>query len=143
MGTSNRNTDNFIHLLNRHQIKVVIDIRRFPRSRFPHFQQNNLIQLLSENEIQYVFLGDVLGGYRKTGYEQYTKTEDYQTALSSLEEIANNMLSVFICAEKDSNKCHRRYIANDILKRGWQVNHIIDEHLELEESEIQFHLPTL
>ncbi|MDI6744208.1 MAG: DUF488 family protein [Thermodesulfovibrionales bacterium] len=35
--------------------------------------------------------------------------------------------TVIICAERFPWKCHRRWIARDLHRRGWQIEHIIDK----------------
>jgi len=44
-----------------------------------------------------------------------------------LEDIASKGASVIVCAERFPWKCHRRWIARELHRRGWQVEHIIDK----------------
>jgi hypothetical protein len=44
-----------------------------------------------------------------------------------LERIARERKMAFICAERLPWRCHRRFIARELEKRGWQVIHIIDK----------------
>ena len=127
LGTSTRAMDDFIKLLISHNVEVVVDVRRFPTSRFKHFCRENLEVLLLEAGISYVYMGEELGGYRRGGYQNFTATSEFQVGLKKLEEIARKKRTVFICAERFPWRCHRRFIALELENRGWQVNHIIDQ----------------
>ncbi|MBC7188947.1 DUF488 domain-containing protein [Candidatus Aerophobetes bacterium] len=146
IGTSNRSIEEFIEILKKYQIKTAIDVRSFPKSKnFPHFNQENLREALEKDGIGYFYLGKELGGFRKGGYENYTKTEEFEKGIEKLEEIAENSLSVFFCAEKLFYRCHRRFIAEVFSERGWKVLHIVEkeriyEHKKavLEQKSIEF-----
>lgn len=128
LGTSNRSIEEFIEILKKYQISTVIDVRSFPKSeRFPHFNSNNLREALEKDGIKYVCLGKELGGFRKGGYENYVKTEEFAKGIEKLEEIAELGLSVFFCAEKLFFRCHRRFISDVLTERGWKVIHIVDK----------------
>ena len=128
IGTSNRTIETFAEILATHRIKAIIDVRRFPTSkRFEHFKKENLARYLQGHGIAYHYLGDLLGGFRKGGYEAYRETEDYLSGIERLEEIASAVPSAFMCAEKFPWACHRNYIASTLKQRGWQVIHILDE----------------
>ena len=130
LGTSTRSSEEFIKILTSHGVEVVVDVRRFPSSRFEHFCQEKLAGLLSEAGINYVYLGKKLGGYRRGGYQNFTTTSEFQMGLKKLEEIAQNKRTAIICAERLPWRCHRRFIALELEKRGWQVNHIIEQERE-------------
>lgn len=65
LGTSTRSPEEFVSQLTGHRIKVVADVRRFPTSRFEHFKRENLAGLLHRPGIDYLSLGEELGGYRQ------------------------------------------------------------------------------
>lgn len=67
---------------------AVVDVRRFPSSRFEHFRREKLAGLLSEAGIGYVYMGEELGGYRRGGYQNFTATPEFQTGLKRMEEVA-------------------------------------------------------
>ena len=94
------------------------DVRRFPTSKkHPHFSRENLGPALKEAGIEYVFLGEELGGYRRGGYEAYTETEGFRRGLGRLEELAVQGKTAIMCAERDPRGCHRRYIAAALAAR--------------------------
>lgn len=127
LGTSRRSEEDFIEILLNYDIRTLIDVRSYPKSKIPTFTREYLENLLQRENINYVFLGKELGGFRKGGYEAYTSTEDFKNGIDKLENIASENSSVIICAEKFPWKCHRRWIAREVHKRGWLVEHIIDK----------------
>jgi uncharacterized protein (DUF488 family) len=127
LGSSTRGPQEFIALLKTYRIDKVIDVRSFPASRFEHFKQENLKHILEQSGIKYVYLGNELGGYRKGGYEAYTKTQSYEQGISKIEGIAAKESSAIVCAERLPWRCHRRFIGNSLQTLGWRVIHVVDE----------------
>ncbi len=124
MGTSDRTIEKMIHLLRLHQIAMVVDVRSWPRSKFPQFNQEALAASLKEAGLGYAHLGKELGGFRKGGYEAYTQTDSYRIGLDRLEQMARRYCSAVLCAERSPERCHRRFIAQSLEERGWQVVHL-------------------
>jgi uncharacterized protein (DUF488 family) len=126
LGTSNRSLEEFLEILNRYQIQVIVDVRRFPTSHlFPHFKKENLEKSLKGKNIDY-FHFEKLGGYRGGGYEEYTKTKEFKEGLEELIEISKSKNVVIICAERFPWKCHRAFITRELEKKGFEIIHIID-----------------
>ena len=128
IGSSTLDRDAFIQLLLHFQISTLADVRSYPSSRFPHFIKGNLEHELLKAGIHYVYLGKNLGGFRKGGYAHYVTTAEYEHGLQLLESIALKKVSAFMCAERFPWKCHRRFIAQSLRERGWEVIHIIDKN---------------
>ncbi len=111
-----------------YQIKAIADVRRFPTSKkYPHFERQNLMQELQQRNVDYLWLGELLGGYRKGGYQLYTQTESFLKGKRQLIDLANEKITAFMCAERLFFRCHRRFISDQLLQMDWQVIHIIDE----------------
>ena len=127
LGTSNRSWEVFIELLRTHAVEMVVDVRSFPTSKFPHFRREALSLSLAEEELGYSYLGKELGGYRKGGYEAYTQTLEYLVGIELLERMASRCRSAILCAERIPWRCHRRFIGRSLQERGWEVVHVIDE----------------
>jgi len=127
IGSSTRQIEEFIDLLHHFQIKTLVDVRSFPKSRFNHFIKENLDRELNKAGIEYLYLGKELGGYRKGGYGNYTLTTHYEKGVNDLEAIGKKDTTAFMCAERLPWKCHRKFIAISLQERGWKVIHIIDE----------------
>jgi uncharacterized protein (DUF488 family) len=127
MGTDRRTEEDFIEILLAFDIKALIDVRRFPTSKLPHFRKEYFEEFLQKAGIKYYFMGEGLGGYRKGGYLEYIMTEDFKKAMDDLVKIIEKEVSVIVCAERFPWKCHRRWIARELNKRGWKVIHIIEK----------------
>lgn len=125
VGHSNRNEDEFLALLEKHRIETIIDVRRFPTSKkFPHFEKPYLKISMKKANIEYTWLGGKLGGFRKGGYEQWMKTEDFASGMEELENKASQKRTAFMCAEAQHTACHRKYIIAFLEQKGWKVLHI-------------------
>lgn len=136
LGTSTHSESEFIHLLKGSEIQIVVDVRRFPTSRFEYFKRETLTHLLRRAEIDYLYLGGKLGGYREGGYRTFIASAEFKQGLAELEKVATQKRAAIICAERLPWRCHRRFIAGKLEERGWQVNHIIDEKRTWEAKKI-------
>jgi len=127
LGTSNRTVEEFLEILKSYQIQTVIDVRRWPTSKWlEHFKKENLEKTLPENNIQYLHF-EKLGGYRSGGYEEYIKTKEFKEALKELIKIAKSKNLAIICAEKLPWKCHRAIITKELEKKKIEIIHIIEK----------------
>jgi uncharacterized protein (DUF488 family) len=129
VGHSNRSFEEFLLLLKEFEIWVVADIRRYPSSRkFPHFNREELLKLLSKQNIRYIWL-EALGGRRHAGknekspnaglespgfrnYADHMATDDFRSAVKELLSIAATSRTAVMCAEKVYWKCHRRFLSD-------------------------------
>jgi uncharacterized protein (DUF488 family) len=127
LGTNRRSEEDFVEILFAYNIQSLIDVRRFPRSKISIFRREKLEPFLNLEGIEYHFLGTELGGFRKGGYIAYTLTDDFRKGIDLLESVALTKTSVIVCAERFPWKCHRKWIARELHKRGWEVEHIIDK----------------
>ncbi|HEX3034976.1 MAG TPA: DUF488 domain-containing protein [Thermodesulfobacteriota bacterium] len=127
IGHSNRSFEEFLKILKHYDTEILIDVRRFPRSRRnPHFNGELLEGKLKESNIQYFWI-ESLGGFRGGDYEEYSKTKDFEEGLTALMEIAEKKRAAVMCAEILWFRCHRSFIASALDKRKWRVIHIYDE----------------
>jgi len=127
LGTSNRSLEEFCEILQKFGIEQVIDVRSFPQSRrFPHFTRKNLEKALLLRGVAYIWLGKELGGYRKEGYQNYMKTENFREGMQKLLALSSGKRSVILCAERFPWRCHRRFIAQRLEELGCELRHILD-----------------
>lgn len=127
LGTGLRSLEDFIEIINSYNIDTVIDVRSYPSSKFEYFKKINLEPLLRKEMLEYHYLGKELGGFRKEGYDHYIMTKEFEEGIKLLEGIASTKVSVIICAERFPWKCHRKYIAQALQKKGWIIEHILDK----------------
>jgi uncharacterized protein (DUF488 family) len=128
LGTSNRSIEEFLEILKIYSINLVVDVRRFPTSKFEHFKKENLEPLLLKENIKYLYLGKELGGYRSQGYESYTYTQEFKKAIEVLKELSKENTLCIICAERIPFRCHRRFIAQALAKdKELKVLHILEK----------------
>jgi len=127
LGTGRRRWEDFIEILHAYGVERLADVRSFPRSRLPHFTKENLEKSLANDGVEYFWLGRELGGLRKGGYADYARTEEFTKGIDLLESIASEKPSAVVCAERFPWKCHRKWIARELQRRGWRVEHIIEK----------------
>lgn len=136
IGYGNRKIEDFILLLQKFDIKILIDIRSVPFSKFrPAFNQFPFKKALAENNIEYLFKGKELGGKPtdenvytngQIDYDKLRQTSFYLEGLDEIEEILKSENNVaLMCAELDFKTCHRwNLVGVDLAKKGLIMNHI-------------------
>jgi uncharacterized protein (DUF488 family) len=143
IGHSNRSLDEFISLLQAHNIATLIDIRSRPQSRrHPHFAMDQLRAALEQAGITYHWAGRQLGGLRKTvanshhtaldnegmrGYADHMESEEFHRGANQLIHLAQQAPTAMMCAEKLPEHCHRSLLSDYLVLQGVEVRHIIDE----------------
>ncbi|MBN2090949.1 DUF488 domain-containing protein [candidate division KSB1 bacterium] len=137
IGHSNRTWDEFISLLKHFEIQLLVDVRRYPGSqRFPHFDREYLKSGLEQQRLTYFWLGDLLGGFRTGGYEEYVQTTAYRKGVEKIMEIADRKVSTIFCAEKNYANCHRIHIADTLFDEGCQIIHILEETETIDHGDV-------
>ena len=140
VGHSTRSIDEFIKLLQAHEIKELVDVRSIPMSRYnPQFNAVELKKYLQQKHIQYKHLKK-LGGLRHAkkdsinlgwrnasfrGFADYMATPEFSEGLESLMKIAGEKKTAIMCAESVPWRCHRSLIADALIKQGWLVQDIM------------------
>lgn len=140
IGHATRTLEDFIGLLRTYSIVKVVDIRTIPRSRYnPQFNRETLNCKLNEVKISYIHMQG-LGGLRHPrpdsqnigwhnisfrGFADYMQTNDFDENLQELINLAKNERIAIMCAEAVPWRCHRTLIADALLVRGIQVEHIL------------------
>jgi len=127
VGHSTRTLNQFIEILVKYGIEVVVDVRRFPKSRkFSHFNKENLCRELKNHNIKYFHLPE-LGGFRDGGYKLFMKTDEFRSGIKKLLEIFSNGQTAIMCTERFFWRCHRKFIADELVRLGYNVIHILND----------------
>ena len=140
IGHSTRTIEEFIDLLRRYQIEILVDVRHFPGSRrLPHFNKTPLHHALAAAGIHYEHLIE-LGGRRPVrpdshnllwrnasfrGYADYMETKPFRDGIDRLLEIARAGRTAVMCSEAVWWRCHRSMIADYLKAMSTQVVHIL------------------
>jgi len=130
IGYSNRTWEEFLALLQKHGINVLIDIRSRTRSRWPQFNGPRLRSALNSAGIMYYWQGAGLGG-KDRDWPAYMLTGKFSHAMVKLGYCLEKNRTAIMCAEKDHQKCHRRFIAEHLQRQGFEVTHIGEEEKEV------------
>lgn len=119
IGHSNRDICTFISLLQTVNIQTVVDCRTKPRSRWRHFNVEQLARHLASMDINYELRGHNLGGL--AGNVLFDETQDeLKGRAESGERIA------LLCSEAKPEQCHRgTVLAPALEQRGVSVKHLI------------------
>jgi uncharacterized protein (DUF488 family) len=133
IGHSTRTLEEFIRLLQAHEVACVVDVRTVPRSRHnPQFNKTSLPKSLKKAGLEYIHLPG-LGGLRHArrdspnagwrnasfrGYADYMQTTEFAQNLLELIRLANEKRIALMCAEAVPWRCHRSLIADALLVRG-------------------------
>ena len=140
IGHSNRLLAEFVALLSGAGVKLLADVRAYPASRrYPHFSREPLAAALKAAGIDYLWLGDSLGGHREPradslntalapmwrGYADHMQTPAYTAGLAQLEQRALKQPTAIMCAERNPPECHRNLIADSLSGHSWCVMHRI------------------
>ena len=137
VGHSDHTTAEFVDLLRRHGITIIVDVRSQPYSRWtPQFNREILACDLQEAGIAYRFMADALGGrpsdptlydpgQERPNYQRLAQTPAYQTGIDRLLDLARTARVAVMCSEADHRRCHRHLlITQTLLARGARVLHI-------------------
>ena len=130
IGHSNRSIDAFLALLNEYIVQVLVDVRSFPTSKIEHFKRERMEKWLSQQGIEYLWLGKELGGYRRGGYKTHMRTKLCSEGVKQLLEIAKVKRTCIMCMELKPKYCHRRFISAHLERKGVKVIHIIEKGQE-------------
>jgi len=138
IGHSTRELDEFVALLRENGIERLADIRRYPGSRrYPHFSRESLATTLPQVGIEYIHV-EQLGGRRQPrvdspntawrneqfrAYADHMASDEFRDAVDAL--LASDKITAVMCAEAVPWRCHRNLLADDLVRRGIEVIHIL------------------
>ena len=136
IGHSNHSWETFLPLLKMHGIELLVDVRSRPVSRFaPFANKGRYPRLLADENIEYRFMGDSLGGKPddpslcgedgKPEYGKMTRDDGFIAGISELISVARATKTAIMCSEEDPAGCHRLLlIAPALAALGVEALHI-------------------
>jgi uncharacterized protein (DUF488 family) len=142
VGHSTLPFDSFARLIGSAGVEAVADVRRYPGSRrHPHFGREPLARSLAEYGIAYEHFSELGGrrspqpdspnsGWTQTGFRGYAdhlRSPEFATGLGRLEHLAEQARTAVMCAEGTWWHCHRRLLADVLVLRGWEVEHLLPD----------------
>jgi uncharacterized protein (DUF488 family) len=122
-GHSNLSQEEFIGLLSSNNINYLIDVRSTPYGTYKkYFSKPMLEKWLPNNNIEYLHLGEELGGKGEVAYPEKMTSSNFQHGIDKIISLDNNENNIaLMCAELDQKFCHRNYIVNFLKNIGIDV----------------------
>jgi hypothetical protein len=131
LGHSNHSIEDFIALLERYQIRAVIDVRSAPYSRFsPHFSREKLRALIRAEGIDYFWAGKELGGRGKIP----VTSAAFLGRMKQVEEMVSRSRVALMCSEGDPADCHRGMKLTAWMHRNTEV---IAQHIRRDGTTVE------
>jgi uncharacterized protein (DUF488 family) len=135
IGHSNLAADRFVALLQQAGVTAVADVRSAPFSRWwPWFSHKPLAARLAAAGMDYIWLGDALGGrprepqlYRDgvADYEAMAAQPQFRAGLDRVADATARHCVCLLCAEREPLDCHRCLLVGRALaERGLVPGHI-------------------
>jgi uncharacterized protein (DUF488 family) len=123
IGHSNHPIEHFVSLLKGAGVKLLADVRSYPKSRYaPQFNREALEKSLPENDIGYLYLGKELGGMAR----EKISAQDFERGLARLVSESEKQPIAMMCAERDPLDCHRwLWLSRELTARNIEVAHIL------------------
>lgn len=138
IGHSNYDCDYFMALLLKFKINTVVDVRSVPFSKYvPHFNKDNIKNLLNNYGIHHVYMGEELGIIKdnssllsKDGYLDYEKVKETVLFKNGIIRIRDGFSKGYtiaiMCTEKDPIDCHRSIlIGRELHKEKYSIAHVL------------------
>jgi uncharacterized protein (DUF488 family) len=162
LGHSDMAFELFVQMLRKANIQILVDIRTVPRSKHvPHFDQEALKERLPAYGITYHHIKELGGKGRKPirrspnrglpkawqAYADHMLSEDFERGIMRLLALVSIGTVAIFCAEADWEKCHRKFLADAMLVRGYRVvhcqldnkaDHVLTPGLEIKKEKLTY-----
>lgn len=142
IGHSTRSIPEFTELLRAGAVELVVDVRRMPRSRTnPQYNEDVLGDALAPYQVKYMRIAELGGLRKKSGvplevnsfwenrsfrnYADYALGPEFRDGLDRLLEVSNIKRTAIMCAEAVWWRCHRRIIADYLIRAGRAIYHLM------------------
>jgi uncharacterized protein (DUF488 family) len=140
VGHSNHELEDFLALLHRHAIELLIDVRSSPYSRYvPQANRESLARALEAAGLAYRWMGDRLGGKPQgvaADYDSLRASPSFAQGIADLLARAAERRTAIMCSEGDHRHCHRwSLITPALLELDTRVLHIQPDGSVVDEEE--------
>ena len=125
IGYERSGLEDFLATLTQGGVDVLVDVRDRAQSRLPGFSKTALAAAVNEVGIEYIHmpaLGDPKPGREaaragnfeafRAIFDDVLKTNEAQSAMIDLVNLARNKRICLMCFERDQRHCHRLIVAN-------------------------------
>jgi len=148
IGYGQRSLEQLVKVLQQYGIRLLIDVRSAPYSRFkPEFSREPLALELERQGIVYQFMGDSLGGQPrdpacftngKVDYHKLSRQPCFSAGLDRLQALLGKPETLgLLCSEGRPEQCHRsKLIGEAATLRGLVVGHIDEDDTLRSQSEV-------
>ncbi|MDO8682113.1 MAG: DUF488 domain-containing protein [Armatimonadota bacterium] len=139
IGHSSHTPEEFVRLLRLHEIKLVVDVRSAPYSKYtPQFNKSELEYMLTQAQIGYRYSGQQLGGkpsdeslYTPSGapdFDGIASRPEFARELEAVIGLAREEAIAIMCSEGEPIMCHReRLLARHLRSMDVEVLHILPD----------------
>jgi uncharacterized protein (DUF488 family) len=138
VGHSNQTLEEFLSLLQCHEVNCVVDVRSVPASKYaPQFNEESLKSFLKLHDIQYLAFGDEFGA-RRTDCINNEGQVDFEVAVTTplfqqgakrlMKGLEKGFCIALMCSEADPLECHRFSLVSKYFhNQGIEVLHILKD----------------
>ena len=153
IGHSNVPLEGLLSLLEKYDIRVLIDVRSMPYSRYaPQANREVVEAAVKATGRKYLFMGEQLGGQPRdieirdgagnTDYSNLAAAESVQAGLDRILRVAAEYRVCLLCSEEDPSRCHRGLlVGRELAKRGLDVKHIRHDGSVESQGDLEKRLP--
>ncbi|AZV46335.1 hypothetical protein C3L23_03330 [Nautilia sp. PV-1] len=141
IGHSTHKLEDFIKLLQKNNIDVIVDVRSIPYSKYAYwFNKEDLQFYLKKNKIYYIFMGNSLGARwedknlifedGKVNFEKVMQTKKFQDGIDRiLNGVKKGYKIALMCSEKEAFDCHRFSLISRFLRNKFNIYHIYPDKI--------------
>ena len=138
IGHSNLPEERFAAMLQAAGMRTLADVRSVPASRYcPWFSKRHLSARLAQAGIDYVAMGDALGGRPRhaslycdgvADYEAMAAVSEFRAGLDQVQTLTARARVSLMCAEREPLDCHRcLLVARALAARDLTIGHILHD----------------
>jgi len=150
IGHSVAPAERFVELLREAGIETLVDVRSVPYSRrVPHTNREILKDTIERSGLNYVYLGDKIGGKTddpqlqtpdgKTDYNAVRRSGRFREGIDKLIELASVNTTAIMCAEENPARCHRAaLIAPMLVQLGCHVLHLRHDGSQITQADLEY-----